>query len=218
MSSPVLCTWDYVVPEDAPATALQAWIPPDGCQDWIGVALPGGPVHWHLFALAGHAALVTLTPGTRMRGYRLHPGMQVNHTLLHQCRPSYALDDEASVQALIEDAVLCDHRVQDALGALSQAHSVRHAAQELGVSVRTLQRLILQATAQSPKFWHSLARVRQACRSLPGARTLADVAAMHGFADQPHMNLEFQHWLGCTPGQLRTDAQRLPLLHAEGYG
>lgn len=47
---------------------------------------------------------------------------------------------------------------------------------------------------------------------------LAEVAALHHWADQPHMNLAFRHWLGCTPRQLQHDPQRLGLLLQSGYG
>jgi transcriptional regulator GlxA family with amidase domain len=88
------------------------------------------------------------------------------------------------------------------------------------VSPRTLERLLHRHTAHTPAFWRSLARVRQTARCLAGQPhwSLAEVAALHHWADQSHMNLAFRHWLGCTPRQLQRDPQRLGLLLQSGYG
>jgi len=38
---------------------------------------------------------------------------------------------------------------------------------------------------------------------------LAEIAVEAGFCDQSHMNRAFQAVLGCTPGEVRTEAARL---------
>ncbi|WP_298208408.1 helix-turn-helix transcriptional regulator [Acidovorax sp.] len=179
--------------------------------------MPDGRVDWHLFTLAHRAETAQLQPGTAMRGYRLRPGVQIDQALLARIGAADTLEDEEDIRARLLEATHCDARVQDALTALAHTPSVRQAARELGVGVRTLERLLRSATHHPPQFWRSLARMRQTCHSLASTMALAEVAALHGYADQSHMNLSFQHWLGCTPRQLRAHPERLALLGAEGY-
>jgi AraC-like DNA-binding protein len=63
-----------------------------------------------------------------------------------------------------------------------------------------------------------LARLRHAARALGGCEPLAHVAADHGFADQAHMNLEFQRWLGFTPAQVQRQTWLQDLLNEAGTG
>lgn len=194
----------------------QAWIPPDGCQDLVGIALPGGPVQWHVYALSPQAETIALPAGARLCGFRLAPGTQVDTEALLQRTHALdlELDDGQQAMALLADTCTLDARVEESLQALAHAPSVTQAARSLGVSPRTLERLLHRHTAHPPAFWRSLARVRQTAHCLAAQLhwPLAEVA------DQPHMNLAFRHWLGCTPRQLQHDPQRLGLLLQSGYG
>ncbi len=198
----------------------QAWIPPDGCQDLVGIALPGGPVQWHVYALSPQAETIALPAGARLCGFRLAPGTQVDTEALLRRAGTLGLDDGQQAIALLADTCTLDARVEESLQALALAPSVVQAGRALGVSARTLERLLHRHTTRPPTFWRSLARVRQTARSLAAqpAWPLAEVAALHHWADQSHMNLAFRHWLGCTPRQMQRDAQRLSLLLQSGYG
>ncbi len=217
MFRPLLGTWQH---RCAAGAQEQAWIPPDGCQDLVGIALPGGPVQWHVYALSSQAETIALPAGARLRGFRLAPGTQVNTEALLQRTHTLDLDDAPRATALLADTCTLDARVEESLQALVHAPSVTQAARSLCVSPRTLERLLHQHTAHPPAFWRSLARVRQTAHCLAAQPhwPLAEVAALHHWADQPHMNLAFRHWLGCTPRQLQRDPQRLGLLLQSGYG
>lgn len=198
----------------------QAWVPPDGCQDLVGIAPPGGAVQWHVSTLSMRAETIALPVGALLCGYRLAPGTVVKTETLLRRAHALDLEDEARARTLLAESSARDTRVQESLQALATAPSVAHAAGSLGVSLRTLERLVLAQTGQTPIFWRTLARVRQTARSLDLRRSwpLAEVAAAHGYADQAHMNLAFRRWLGCTPTQLQRDAQRLALLRQSGFG
>lgn len=214
----VLAVWRHTVEPCAGDRAATAWVPPDGCQDLIGIALPGAAVQWHVFALAPQATDIPLVPGTRLWGYRLCPGTQVNIPALLNAMACVEGEDEHRALQWIGQTCHHSNPVQQSLEALAQAPSVADAARALGVSERTLQRLVRAHTGQSPAFWKGLARLRQSAHSLAQAQfSLPDVAALHGYCDQAHMNLAFRHWLGCSPGQLRRNPERLALLQADGY-
>ena len=86
-----------------------------------------------------------------------------------------------------------------ALQALADERDLRRVQRQLGVSERSLQRLVSAATGRPPLYWKRLARLRRAARALGSESPLTALAADHGFADQAHMNLEFQRWMGLTP-------------------
>ena len=188
----------------------------------MGIALPGGPVQWHVYALSPQAETIALPAGARLCGFRLAPGTQVDTEALLQRTHALdlELDDGQQAMALLADTCTLDARVEESLQALAHAPSVTQAARSLGVSPRTLERLLHRHTAHPPAFWRSLARVCQTAHCLAAQLhwPLAEVAALHHWADQPHMNLAFRHWLGCTPRQLQHDPQRLELLLQSGYG
>ena len=109
----------------------QAWIPPDGCQDLVGIALPGGPVQWHVYALSPQAETIALPAGARLCGFRLAPGTQVDTKALLQRTHALDLDDGQQAMALLADTCTLDARVEESLQALVHAPSVTQAARNL---------------------------------------------------------------------------------------
>ncbi len=94
---------------------------------------------------------------------------------------------------------------------LLQGHgtsSIDSLVNRLSIPVRTLQRLFLRSTGQSPK---SLARkirfqrIRDAIWHEPGIH-LTQLAYEYGFSDQAHFNREFRHFSGKTPGEFANEA------------
>jgi len=100
----------------------------------------------------------------------------------------------------------------------SDKRTVLCAANELGVSLRSLQRLVRTGTGQTPVFWLSLARIRKAGRLLVKDKKLTDVAIETGFSDQAHMNREMKRWFGKTPNQVKSDPDLLNAVVESGYG
>lgn len=182
--------------------------------------MPDGPAQWHVSVLSQQAETIPLPAGAQLCGFRLAPGTQVNTDALLRRTQGLSLDNAQQAVTLLADTCTLDVRVEESLHVLAQAPSVTQAASTLGVSPRTLERLLHRHTAHAPAFWRSLARVRQTARSLAALPhwPLAEVAALHHWADQSHMNLAFRHWLNCTPRQLQRDTQRLELLLQSGYG
>lgn len=217
MTSTLLTAWIHHAQPDE-VTNGPAWIPPDGCQDLIGMEKPDGTTTWHVFTLAQHAQTVWLPPGVRVRGYRLRPGSQIDENTLIALTRQLAFDADTEVQTALSLSSHVEPRALEALQTLAHAPSVTAAAKSLGVSPRTLERLTIRTTRQTPNFWRGLARVRQAACSLRTDHPLADIAADHGYADQAHLNLAFRRWLRCTPGQLRASPDRLALLQDTGHG
>lgn len=96
--------------------------------------------------------------------------------------------------------------------------NVTTAARALGLSERSLERLLLGGTGRTPVYWKRLARLRRVARALSPEVPLAELAVDHGFADQAHMTREFRRWLGTTPTRVQACASWRLLLAQSGYG
>ncbi|BDG03147.1 helix-turn-helix transcriptional regulator [Anaeromyxobacter oryzae] len=85
-------------------------------------------------------------------------------------------------------------------------------AAELGLHVRSLERLFLDALGMTPKRMARLVRLRYVLGALHtgGFGSLADLALACGYADQPHLVRDFKALTGRAPGA--ADAARSRLL------
>lgn len=213
MSGLVLATWDMEA--DRPAEAL---VLPDGCRDLIYCREAGGRPRWFVSDLSSRPYEVAVAAGTVMRGYRLRPGVQLDEAALLAAVQGREWGD-AAIHAHLVDHGRLEVAVAEALSCLaSGVDGVAVAAGVLGVGPRSLQRLLLGATGQSPVAWLQLARARRAARGVAAADSLAELADMHGYADQAHMTRAFRRWFGTTPQRLRRDFRMLGVLAAAGYG
>lgn len=198
-------------------TSSSTWVLPDGCRDLIWHALPGQRPVWFVTSLADSSYAVPSTLGEAYWGFRMPPGVQLDEVRLMQIlrSPRYAQAD--AVAPILEDCMRVDGRVTQTLQALARHRSVAAAARDLGVSERTLQRVVHAATGRSPVYWRQLARVRRAAQALVHAPSLADCAADHGYTDQAHMSHEFQRWLCHSPGAVMASPTLQASLAASGY-
>ncbi|WP_233834305.1 AraC family transcriptional regulator [Paraburkholderia sp. ZP32-5] len=84
------------------------------------------------------------------------------------------------------------------------ALSLADLAAEAGVSRFQLLRAFAQQTGLPPHAYRMQRRVSLARRSIASGATLADAAAVAGFADQSHMTRAFVRLLGVTPANYAT--------------
>jgi len=222
----VLARWAFITTDDSATTVL-----PDGCSDLILHVSASGQPGWQVSALADAAMHVPGCAGEWWLGFRMHPGTTIDTGALLKSvhaiwrRPvlmngqcGLDAEQEAALLMAIEAHTRLDPCVQEALHALAHARSVGKAAQSLGVSERSLERLTRRATAQPPRFWRGLARVRRAAQQLGTAQPLAEIAADQGYADQAHFSRDCLRWLGQTPALLRRSPPLLTTLAQVGYG
>jgi AraC-like DNA-binding protein len=212
-----------------PELALDLWrftatgrtevqVPPDGCRDLIVVVPRADAPVCFVSALADSTETPVFEAGDHAVGVRLRPGAQVDEaTLLALLRSGERLADGDLMDA-IGAAVSLDARVQEALDCLQEAPLLDVAHVRLGVSERSLQRLLAQGTQRGPLYWRNLARARRCARASAGTEPLAHVAAAHGYADQAHMTRDLQRWFGRAPSLLRTQPAFLATLAASGHG
>lgn len=215
----VACTWEQV-------TLLEQVhrVVPDACVDliWSGDRL----------AIAGPDTgprLVRLDPGARLVGARLRPGtaravLGLPASELRDLSPdadkvlgrdvAAALLDQLSEcsdpQALLRRALELrgvgspDPLVAAAVSALSRPQArVGGVANELGVSVRHLQRRVSDEVGYGPKMLARVLRFRR-LQTLPPA-PLVTLALESGYSDQAHMTAEVTRLAGVPPVRFLKD-------------
>lgn len=196
---------------------------PDGCQDLIWMQREGERPVWFIAPLTSAPYTVLQYQPVRYRGYRLQPGTTVDvAALLRAARDRGGEGEAADVLPLLAEHAARPASLVACLEAVAWASDVAAASRALGVSARTLGRVVQQATGQAPVFWRRLARVRRAARQLVADtdpnRPLVELAVDHGYADQAHFSRECRLWLGVTPGELRRRADLRAAVLQSGYG
>ena len=176
-----------------------------------------GRPQWHISPLFDQAKTVPLEAHSTFTGFRLKPGVSIAHEQLLSVLEQHAesIDD---ISTLLSDYTDIKSSVDEALNCLAtEVDSVKQAAQELGVSPRTLQRIIVNNTSKSPNYWVLLARARRAARALTKSMSFAELAEIHGYADQSHMNREIKRWFNTTPSAIRATPSIVSQLYSKGY-
>ena len=185
---------------------------PDGCQDVIWAHLPGQAPVWKPAALDPQVRWLTGAEGASLRGFRLAPGCRMPAALWRALDPEKP-DEVAAIAGLCQRSP----SLTEMLAALHLAPAgAGTLARHLGQSLRSLQRLCLTETGQSPLFWLRLARLRRAMAEAAEGAPLAEAAAGAGFADQAHFTREARHFHGAPPARLLADAEAMAALLAPG--
>jgi AraC-like DNA-binding protein len=212
MSEIILANWEAIAEQP-----LDVRVVPDGCRDLILCLAPGAAPHWFISDLDDQTRVVRMDPGVRLVGFRLRPGTAWDEDRLPAVLAEMKPDPDDAAQR-IHDLANRHAAVSEALDCLaSGAASVAGSAGDLGISPRTLQRLVMGSTGRSPAFWLLLARARRSARAVLEGASLADAAYQHGYADQAHMSREFRRWFDVSPRRLARDAEIARQLLQPGY-
>ncbi len=212
MCEQIFADWSDLTKADGEVLVI-----PDGCQDLIVKQLPNEKPNWFVSALQNQTELVQVKAGTKMRGLRLRPGVNIDEFRLLKLVQDQAVDHQELANR-IDSCCNLSANVDEALACLaSNQLTVSGSAKCLGVNLRSLQRLLLKETNRSPNYWFMLARVRKSARMVLELSSLAEVACSNGFSDQAHMTREFTRWLGISPSRLKPDSQQSLQLKAPGY-
>ncbi|MFL6677441.1 MAG: helix-turn-helix domain-containing protein [Burkholderiaceae bacterium] len=212
LPEPALELWRFTA--DAPMTVH---VPPDGCRDLIVVAPNGAAPRCLVSALSQACETHAFAAGDQAVGVRLRPGAQFDERALTALLRAPGRFDDDDLLGAVGAATRLDAQVDEALACLREAPSLPLAHARLGVSARTLERLLALRTCRGPLWWRNLARARRCARGLAGATPLAALAADHGYADQAHMTRDLRRWFDAPPSRLRSMPAFLATLDAPAY-
>jgi AraC-like DNA-binding protein len=107
-------------------------------------------------------------------------------------RPYLPVDDEGEMV----------NRLVAFVESRSDVTRVAQVCEEFGLSERALQRLVHRRIGLTPKWLIQRRRLQEAAERLrERGSSLADVAAVLGYADQPHFSRDFTAVTGMTPGE-----------------
>lgn len=99
-----------------------------------------------------------------------------------------------------------DRVVEQAVDRLDSADGnlrINELAQQLGISMRTLQARFLHAVGMTPKEYARVRRLKALLHALDAEHAaIADVAAGHGYSDQSHATRDLTRLTGLTPARL----------------
>jgi len=208
----ILDTWQSAPPGDAEFIVI-----PDGCMDLILQISENAPPHWFISPLATHSYSVSIKGGVISQGFRLHPGCNIDKAKLLQSFNLQYLETQ-DIHCRIEHSCHLNDGVSEALQCLAvELNTVNETAKQLGVSERTLQRLLLKETGKPPSYWLALARVRNCAKHVLDCSSLSQLAYDYGYSDQSHMSREFKRWLDITPSKLLIDSVQYQQLQEIGY-
>lgn len=198
-------------------TKSEAVVIADGCRDLILKVSDKKRPKWFVSPMFDQATPVSTAQNTYLMGFRMKPGVHISEAaLLHAVNQKMTVVDD--IENLLADFTSFDHNVDDALSCLADgAISVKQAAIQLGVNIRTLQRLVVKATDRTPAYWSQLARIRKTARDLDGYIALAELADKHGFSDQAHMSREFKRWFNLSPSEVLKRPDIISQIHEVGY-
>jgi len=211
MSKNILATWEVTT-----KTNITSVIVPDGCQDLIMYLPAGDRPHWFVSPLFDETHTVTLNSNSTIMGLRIRPGTRIDEANLLASMPEDQIEYN-DIGERLDAFTTCKNSTKEALNNLADAKTVKQAANEIGTTPRTLQRLVMRETGRPPVYWIMLARARKAARALNSALCLAGIAERYGYADQAHMCREFKRWFNASPSVLRNTPSKLNRLADEGY-
>jgi AraC-like DNA-binding protein len=213
MSNKIYTVWHSNPKENTSIVVL-----PDGCRDLIMKKVQGQRPQWLISSLFEQSKIVNIDDKTNFIGFRLKPGVSIDElNILKAIKHDYI--DTAEVNNIVDDFTQFDPSVEEALSCLaSDIVSVKQASLRLGISIRTLQRLLNKRTEKSPGYWLQLARARKAARAVTTLMPLVEAADVFGFSDQSHMNREFKRWFNMSPSQILMSQDVNLQLADFGYG
>jgi AraC-like DNA-binding protein len=113
-----------------------------------------------------------------------------------------ALERELRAALPVDEEGHLVNRLVDLVESRADVVQVGQICDELGLSERSLQRLVHRRLGLTPKWLIQRRRLQEAAEQLrTGTATVSDVAAHLGYADQPHLHHDFARVTGMTPGE-----------------
>jgi len=208
-----LAQWEFTTYTDCQSLVL-----PDGCRDVIVTRSSTGSIECIVSDLDDQAYQVQSAKGMHIKGIRLRPGTSIDEQKLKKWLNANDATNSLFTTDYLDEFCTRSNNISDALASLATTHqTIASAASELGLSVRSLQRLVKSHTGVSPYFWLSLARARTAAKNTLDNTSLSEVAFQSGYADQAHMSRELKRWFKHTPRQIINSDACHELFSEAGY-
>jgi AraC-like DNA-binding protein len=102
-----------------------------------------------------------------------------------------------------ENADIFVHRLmQDGLLVYDPVVQAALKGEPVDMSLRTVQRRVLQATGLTQNAIYQIGRARYATTLLKQGKPILDTVSQAGYFDQPHLTRSLKHFIGLTPAQV----------------
>ncbi|HBP40360.1 helix-turn-helix domain-containing protein [Vreelandella alkaliphila] len=216
----IVCTWITKLPEGR----FAVW--PDGCRDLIAIVPKSDPATIVCSGLDAGPRQVLCDEDTFFVGVRLAVGVTFPWEAENPCSkhddqifsqiPLFGChergsenDGDETLEKLV--SVVNDFAAPAPSWVSEYIQEIQHGEvrRALPLSERSIRRKLADTSGAPPRYWKSLARVRQAAMDVVRSEIpLVILAIKHGFSDQAHMSREIRRWFGVTPATLRTNGEQ----------
>lgn len=118
--------------------------------------------------------------------------------------------ERATHRRLPDSIALLAHRGLQSVRRRPRPDEVHTVADALGISARHLRRVVAETCGLAPRDYARLERFRGVLRDADATDRprWTDLAALHGYADQPHLSRESRRVGGLPPRRLHTERHR----------
>ncbi len=155
----------------------------------------GAPPHAEFFG-------IQFKPGTLMPDLPARTLMDRSDVNLPEANGSFWLKGGAWEFPTYENAeTFIERLAHDALLVYDPAVNAILQGQPIGMSLRTVQRRLLQATGLTQGTLYQIERARYATLLLKQGTSILDTVALAGYFDQPHLTRSLKRFMGTTPAQ-----------------
>ena len=172
------------------------------CRPAAGYLIAGGPVapytdrHVDVTQVLGGARASRLVEGVRSA-----MGADPHATTAHRAAMD-AFEETLRTLRPVDDEGHLVNRLVELVEGRADVTRVAQICDELGLTERSLQRLVHRRLGLTPKWLIQRRRLQGAAERLrTGFVSLGDVAAELGYADQPHFHRDFSRVTSMTPGE-----------------
>ncbi|MBS97538.1 MAG: DNA-binding protein [Oceanospirillaceae bacterium] len=213
----IVCTWSMMLPKGR----FSVW--PDGCRDLIVIASKNNPSTVVCSGLDAAPREVICDEDTFFAGVRLAAGVtfpwegespgskhddqmfsQIPFSGCHGWEFEHALDETLVKLVSVVNDFACP--APSWVSEYIQELERREERWSMPLSERSIRRKLADTTGAPPRYWKSLARVRQTVMEIVRSDApLVSIATKHGFSDQAHMSREIRRWFGITPLMVRSN-------------
>lgn len=190
---------------------------PDGCRDIIFTFPKYSSPNFHFYQLSDRTETKSIDSDLDIVGFRFGPDASIETKGILRLVES-AQYDLSIIESEINNHIFKDRCLGEIMDTIANSDTCRlNSIKSLGISERTLQRILKEKSGQSPKFWLQLARARKAAKHLCRFKNIKETSYTFEYADQAHFTRDMRKWFAKSPREIMHDEAFYKVLCAVAF-